>query len=202
MPRVKSESRTALVDSALKTFWKTGYHVVSMSDLVRETGVSRGGIYSDFSGKQDLFHACLDRYQEVVVTPAFAPVEAEGAGIDAIGDYLNNLLNRVKDGNDPGLGCLVVNTIGQIEPEDEATRARLDHHSSRLVRGFKAAITHENQKSGTLSDAEIITLANFTMVSVQGLWGYSRARADLTFLRDYCDTLIKLLKSQVQGADG
>ena len=92
MPRAKSQSRENLLDSALNTFWKTGFHVVSMGDLVRETGVSRAGIYSDFGGKEDLFHACLDRYQDTVVTPAFAPVEAEGAGIEGIQKYFDNLL--------------------------------------------------------------------------------------------------------------
>lgn len=78
-----------------------------MGYLVPETGVSRAGIYSDFDGKEILFRVCLDRYQEIVVTPAFAPVEATGAGIDSIATYLNNLLERFESASGLGRGCLV-----------------------------------------------------------------------------------------------
>ncbi len=40
MPRPESASRTPLVDSALNIFWNRGFHVVSLGDLVQETGVS------------------------------------------------------------------------------------------------------------------------------------------------------------------
>ena len=88
MPRPKSQSRTELVDNALAAFWKIGFHAISMNDLVRETGVSRDGIYSDFKGKRELFHACLVRYQELAVTPLFKQVEAEDARLFAIKKFL------------------------------------------------------------------------------------------------------------------
>ncbi len=199
MPRARSQSRTALVDSALAAFWKTGYHIVSMGDLVRETGVSRGGIYSDFTNKQDLFLACLDRYQETVVTPVFAPVEAPDAGLDAIRLYLETLVSRFEASDEPGIGCLVANTLAQIEPEDTQIRARLDTHSRRLTAGFRTVFSRENQASGTLSNADIDDLADFTMISVQGLWSYSRATTDAKLLRQYAETLMSLLVARVHG---
>ena len=51
-----------------------------MEDLVKATGVSRHGIYSDTGGKRDLFLETFAIYQREVVSPAFAAVEADGAG--------------------------------------------------------------------------------------------------------------------------
>lgn len=199
MPRARSQSRTALIDSALAVFWKTGYHVVTMGDLVRETGVSRGGIYSDFVNKQDLFLACLDRYQETVVAPVFVPVEAPGAGLEAIRLYLETLVARFEASDDLGVGCLVANTLAQIEPDDTQIRARLETHSKRLTTGFRAVFTHENQSTGTLSAADIDNLAYFTMISVQGLWSYSRATTDAKLLRQYTETLMSILQVRIRG---
>ncbi|MFY0646647.1 TetR/AcrR family transcriptional regulator [Sulfitobacter geojensis] len=199
MPRTKSHSRENLLDSALDTFWKTGYHVVSMGDLVRETGVSRAGIYSDFGGKENLFHACLDRYQEVVVTPAFAPVEAEGAGIDGIKDYFDNLLARFEETGGFGTGCLVGNTLSQIPEDAQETRQKLQAHSDRLTAGFRKALTHENGDHGPLSDTEIEELARYTMISVQGIWSYSRLTEDVAELRAASDMLIAVLKARLRG---
>lgn len=199
MPRAKSHSRENLLDSALQTFWKTGYHVVSIGDLVRETGVSRAGIYSDFTGKEDLFHACLDRYQEVVVTPAFAPVEAEGVGIDGIEIYLNNLLARFEAAGGFGRGCLVGNTLTQISESEVKTRQKLRAHCDRLVGGFQQVLSNENGPHGRLSQSEIDDLARYTMISVQGLWSYSRLTEDVAVLRMYSDTFLGSLKGRMRG---
>lgn len=199
MPRAKSHSRENLLDSALNTFWKIGYHVVSMGDLVRETGVSRAGIYGDFNGKEDLFHACLDRYQEIVVTPAFAPVEANGAGIDSIETYLNNLLERFEKASGAGRGCLVGNTLTQIPEDAVETRQKLRAHCNRLTTGFHKVLTHENGHLGLLTQAQIDDLARYTMISVQGIWSYSRLTEDVAELRAASDVLITVLKGRLHG---
>ncbi|MGI9356458.1 MAG: TetR/AcrR family transcriptional regulator [Rhizobiaceae bacterium] len=202
MPRARSHSRASLVDRALNTFWKTGYHVVSMGDLVRETGVSRGGIYGDYSGKQELFHACLDRYQETVVTPAFAPVEADDAGVEGIREYLENLLDLFEATEGFGIGCLVGNTLTQIETDEVETRKKLQNHCDRLTNGFRKVLAHENRLKGALDPSEIDVLAHYTMISVQGLWSYSRLTDDVAVLRQYSITLITHLQSQFRGLDG
>lgn len=200
MARVKSPSRHALVDSALKLFWKRGYHTVSMGDLVRETGVSRGSLYSDFAGKEALFHACLDRYQETVVTPAFGGVEAEGAGLAEIRQYLENLLARSAAHPDANTGCLVLNTLAQVTPKESETLKRLNAHGRRLHNGLHQALWQENQKHHKLDEAEIEALARFTLISIQGLWAQSRGSRDIEALRQYCETLLSLLANQL-GTD-
>jgi len=200
MPRAKSKTRTELVDNALMTFWKNGYHVVSMKDLVQETGVSRGGIYTDFAGKRELFHACLQRYQETVVTPAFARVEAEGAGLSAIRDYLEHLIARVDDSPQANLGCLVGNTLAQIDKNETDTLKFLEQHNQRITAGFCAAISRENQAKKHLDASQVEELASFASISVRGLWVVSRGASDSTMLRQYCETLLACLQARIHGS--
>ena len=197
MPRPKSESRAALLDSALSTFWKTGYHVVSMGDLVRETGVSRGGIYSDFKGKQALLHACLEHYQDTFVGPSLAPVEADGAGIAAIAEYLETLISSIEQSGEGAIGCLVVNTSAQLDPDDTETRALLEKHFQRQEDAFRAAISNENNVSKKLSEAEVDALAQFVTTSIQGLASRFRTATDMKPLRQYADSLMQILEAQV-----
>ncbi|MGR3712892.1 MAG: TetR/AcrR family transcriptional regulator [Shimia sp.] len=200
MPRPKSQSRENLLDSALEAFWKIGYHVASVGDLVRETGVSRAGIYRDFDSKENLFHACLDRYQATVVTPAFGPVEADGAGIGAIEIYLNTLLKRFENSSDFGRGCLVGNTLTQVSSSEAETRTKLNAHYDRLTSGFRQVLMNENACDNRLSQAEIDDLARYAMISVQGLWSYSRLTDDAKDLHAYCDTLLSVLDAKLHGA--
>lgn len=199
MPRPKSISRNALVDSALSTFWTTGYHVVSMGDLVRETGVSRGGIYSDFAGKKELFHACLERYQHAFVTPKLAPIEAKGAGIAAIGQYLEAIISGFEQSDSPSTGCLVVNTLAQLDPDDTETRELLEAHFKRQEDAFRTAIANENKIEKKLTKKEVDALAQFVMISVQGFASRFRMTTDAKPLRLFARTLMTTLEAQVHG---
>lgn len=183
MPRTQSASRQSLLDSAMASFWKRGYRAVSIGDLVRDTGVSRSSLYSAYADKEALFAAVLDHYQEVVVTPAFEAVERDGAGVEAIGAYMEHLLALDLQTQQASIGCLVGNTFGQVGPENAAIQAKLLHHTDRLTRGFAKVLTYENAKHGTLRVDQIADLAQHTMIAVQGLWAYARLESDPAVLR-------------------
>jgi TetR/AcrR family transcriptional regulator, transcriptional repressor for nem operon len=85
MPRQKLLTRDVVLERALGHFWSNGFASSSMDDLVTATRASRHAIYSEFGSKDGLFEAVLGLYVNVVVTPAFAPVEGQGAGLAGAG---------------------------------------------------------------------------------------------------------------------
>ena len=64
MPRVSAaheqEVRDRIVLAALRVFAERGYHRATMQDVVRESGLSVGAIYTYFAGKDELFLATCD----------------------------------------------------------------------------------------------------------------------------------------------
>ena len=64
MPRVtaahEQEVRDRIVHAALRVFGERGFHGATMQDVVRESGLSVGAIYTWFKGKDDLFLAACD----------------------------------------------------------------------------------------------------------------------------------------------
>ena len=64
MPRVTAahgqEVRERIVSAALRVFGERGYHGSTIADVVRESGLSVGAIYTYFKGKDDLFLATCD----------------------------------------------------------------------------------------------------------------------------------------------
>ncbi|WP_372802959.1 hypothetical protein [Paracoccus seriniphilus] len=129
-----------------------------------------------------------------------SPVEAPGADLGAIRIYLSNLLDRFEASDGFGIGCLVGNTLTQIPAEDVATREKLLEHCARLTEGFRKVLTHENGTDGPLTASEIDDLARYTMISVQGLWSYSRLTDDAQVLRAYSDRLVESLEARLRGA--
>lgn len=67
MPRVTAAHeqavRTRIVEAALRAFAERGYEGATMQDVVRESGLSVGALYTYFSGKDELFVAACDHSQ-------------------------------------------------------------------------------------------------------------------------------------------
>ena len=63
-PRVsvahEQEIRARISVAALKVFGELGFHRATVQDIVRESGLSVGAIYTYFSGKDELFLATCD----------------------------------------------------------------------------------------------------------------------------------------------
>ena len=64
MPRVsvahEQAVRARIVDSALRVFAEKGYHGATIGDVVRDSGLSVGAIYTYFRGKDELFLATCE----------------------------------------------------------------------------------------------------------------------------------------------
>lgn len=57
-------TRANLLDSAAEMFARRGFHGASVEEIAEEAGYSRGAVYSNFSGKEEMFLALFDRRQE------------------------------------------------------------------------------------------------------------------------------------------
>jgi AcrR family transcriptional regulator len=60
----KERTRADLVATAHKAFLERGFHGASLDDIAEEAGYSKGAVYSNFAGKDELFLAVLDAYAE------------------------------------------------------------------------------------------------------------------------------------------
>jgi AcrR family transcriptional regulator len=87
-------TRRALVLAARRLFTSNGYAATSTTDVAREAGVARGGLYHHFPDKEALFRAVHESIEEemaaaiVRATDGVAdPYDALVAGLDAFLDH-------------------------------------------------------------------------------------------------------------------
>jgi len=55
------QTREHLLDAALQVFSRRGYYAASVDEIAAEAGYSKGAVYSNFSNKEELFLALIDR---------------------------------------------------------------------------------------------------------------------------------------------
>jgi AcrR family transcriptional regulator len=60
----KAQTRDDLLAAARRVFLRRGFHPASLEEIAEEAGYTKGAVYSNFSGKDDLFLALLEEHYE------------------------------------------------------------------------------------------------------------------------------------------
>ena len=129
MPRVSQEHEQAVRDrivrAALQVFAERGFHRATMQDIVRESGLSVGAIYTYFKGKSDLILAGCD----LITDQELAQLQIRLASVTryrdriaaAVGYWLDNL---AVEQSGSGSGFLLLQAWAEVET-DPAIREML-----------------------------------------------------------------------------
>lgn len=70
-------TKTNIVISATRLFLQRGYRYVSLVDIAREVGITKGGIYHYFSSKEELLNASVQCLFDHVTEKVFAVFDAD-----------------------------------------------------------------------------------------------------------------------------
>ena len=66
MQQRSEETRTRIMDSAIKLFSRRGFNKASVANICEEAGLSKGAFYHHFESKQALFLALLDAWLQAI----------------------------------------------------------------------------------------------------------------------------------------
>jgi AcrR family transcriptional regulator len=78
----KALTRLQLLQAAADVFARRGYHAASVDEVAQEAGYTVGALYSNFSGKQDLFLAMLEEHFDRQIA-AYAAISSRGSTLEA-----------------------------------------------------------------------------------------------------------------------
>ena len=195
MSRPRSFKTDDLIVTAMRHFWANGYHATSMDDLVRVTGISRHGIYSNIGGKEALYARGFAAYRTAIVDPALVALDGPDAGLEAIASYFETQISLAETVGLPGPGCFVANAETETAPHMPAIAVEVSEHHRRLKDGFARAIG--NAAEDRLSREEVSALAAFVATTAQGLWSMSRNVSSAAPLRAHAQTLMSLIETRI-----
>ncbi len=66
LDKIKEQTRTKILDAAMKLFSVKGYHGTSINDIAKEAGVSKGLAYNYFTSKENLLEAIFKRMMDSI----------------------------------------------------------------------------------------------------------------------------------------
>src|SRR5713226_5540323 len=160
MARPRNFSRDGVLERALPVFWKHGFADASLQELEKATGVNKSGLYSEFSGKEELFVESLRFYLDRVAQSGLLMVEP-------VGWYNIEQFLKLGPRNTEGQkGCFAVSSMRELAILPPAAIVMLGHGRVQLKQLIARNIEAEEPKAD-VDDLARMVLTFFAGLSVE-----------------------------------
>ena len=116
--RPRSFDREAVLETAMRLFWRHGYEGVSFQQLTSATGLSAPSLYAAFGNKAALYRESLDRYAEMRGASDLSFMDAELTIADAARVLLDGTARGLLDPRGE-IGCMLNTGMIASHPDHE-----------------------------------------------------------------------------------
>jgi TetR/AcrR family transcriptional repressor of nem operon len=203
--RKGEQTRQEIIRKAAVIFNQKGYDGAALSDLMRATGLEKGGIYRHFGSKQELAVDAFDHAWKIAMDTRFEGTEEIPNTVDRLKQIVRNFRDR-RTGLVPG-GCPLLNTAIDCDTGNPKLRAKA-HQALTSWLDRMESITEGGQRRGEIrSDVEPAKLATLIASTLEGSGMVSRLQRnqkplDLAcrHLEEYLETKVRARKSRT-GVD-
>ena len=193
MARPVQIDRDKALREARDIFWRQGFTVTSMSQLLKAMDIGSGSFYAAFGSKPELFAQVIEKY-DAWSALQWERIRTTKAGLDAISEFLNTTVVDVSDKNRLK-GCLLVNSILEMEGVDTELHQQLVNRFKGLEHRLSICL-QEAQDSGTLrEDVSIAEGVGYLMTNIYGLRVASRAGLSRAEARQRVQLLIRMIST-------
>jgi TetR/AcrR family transcriptional repressor of nem operon len=190
MGRPREFDEEEAVGDAMQAFWKRGYASTSIPDLIAATDLERGSIYKAFGDKHSLFERALDTYLESGRAGMRRALEGAASPLAGIKAWLRAVTDGCS-GEAGGPGCMAVNAMVELGPDDPVVRDRLARHWSAVERRLEATLA-EGQACGEIRrDLAPRDLARIIVRAIAGIAVFARQGAST----DLAATILSLIQA-------
>ena len=171
MPKISAahehQRRVQILQAAMACFARQGYHATSMDDVVRESGLSVGAIYSYFPSKEELFLALIDDRNEQTLAYLNDLFRSPGPMADktrAAVDYFFGLLT------DELISLARVNVEFMTEATKSPKVKQRQERRCESVRQFMRWLLAEAQREGEIrKDVDLEAAAELMFALNEGI---------------------------------
>jgi TetR/AcrR family transcriptional repressor of nem operon len=198
------ETRQEIIRKAAPIFNQKGYDGAALSDLMRATGLKKGGIYRHFESKQELAGDAFDHAWKVAMDARFEGTEEIPDTVDRLKQIVRNFRDR-RTGLVPG-GCPLLNTAIDSDDGNPKLRAKA-RLALRSWLDRMQSIAEEGKRRGEIrSGVDCEELATLIASTLEGSHMMSRLQKkeeprDLAIrhLEEYLETAVRTRKSKAGG---
>ncbi|MBR3102430.1 MAG: TetR/AcrR family transcriptional regulator [Lachnospiraceae bacterium] len=187
----REKTRNAILDESYALFAKKGFKQVTMKDVCEVTGMSRGGLYSHFSGTDKLFAALLERIMENSIMDFQTEIEKRSSATEILDRTLSLMEEEMRHPED----SLSVAIYEYAETVDPGVMERLNRNAEKK---WKKLVAYGINR-GEFQDVNVDEIVNVILYSYQGVRMWSRI---IPVKQKTIRSITDHIKKQLEGEDG
>jgi TetR/AcrR family transcriptional regulator, transcriptional repressor for nem operon len=192
--RQATESRAKLLDAGFKVIREKGYAAMRVEDICAEAGLTKGGFFHHFKGKEDFAVAAANYWSEM--TGGFfaqAPYHQLPDPLDRVLGYVD-FRKAILKGSVPEFTCLVGTMVQEAYATNPAIRDACDASISGHAATLETDIAEAKRLYVPDATWSPIGLALHTQAVIQGAFILAKAKQGPEIAADTIDHLRRYIE--------
>lgn len=190
--RPKVFDRDAALDKAMTLFWQHGYEATSLSDLVEATGAKAPTLYAEFTNKEGLFRAVLDRYISRFAAKHEAQLFCEEKTVEqALQDYFTAIATCYTSKDTPAW-CFMINTSATLAASSKEIANTVKSRHAMQEETLSTFLAQRQLRGEIPAHCRPQELAQYLSCILQGMSISAREGATLEKLQGITHTTLRL----------
>ena len=202
--RKGERTRQEIIRKAAPIFNEKGYDGAALSDLMRATGLEKGGIYRHFDSKEQLAAEAFDYAWKVALDTRFEGTQEISNTVDRLKRIVWNFRDQ-RSGLVPG-GCPLLNTAINSDDGNTKLRAKALAALRSWLRRLQSVIEEGKRRGEILRGVDSSELGTLIISTLEGSLMVSRLRRkddarDLAsrHLVEYLETNVRAKESKMRA---
>ena len=192
MARPQKFDQQQVLARAMLLFWRKGYANTSIKDLTETTCLKPGSLYGTFKNKRTLFLQALDHYFSSLNQEVSTLLNVDSPPLERIRKFFDHILEQA-EADEEARGCLLVNTLLEIPPEDAEISQRISDMLLQIENRFCQVLQEAQDRGELVRDKEPKILASLLMTGIFGLRIYDRVQTSAKRKKAVVDSLLSIL---------
>lgn len=142
-PEETAEKHARILEQASILFRERGFSGVSVSEIMKATGLTHGAFYNHFESKEDLISKSI----EDASTKALSAMSDGAAAGQSVAQFVDGYLSE-QHRDDRGNGCIMAALASEIAREP-AAQCAFTRHVASMVDGFTESLAKAKRKNAS-----------------------------------------------------
>jgi TetR/AcrR family transcriptional repressor of nem operon len=197
--RKGAQTRREIIRKAAPIFNQKGFDGAALSDLMRATGLEKGGIYRHFDSKQQLAGEAFDYAWQLALDTRFGGTQEITNTVDRLKQIIWNFRDR-RTGLVQG-GCPLLNMATDSDDSNPTLRTKV-RRAFRSWLGRFRGIVEEGLKRGEIrSGVDPMELATLIVTTLEGSLMLERLQRTPETLNIACRHLAEYLETNIRSKE-
>lgn len=189
------ETREKILIAAFEEIYEHGYQAASLSNILKNTGATKGALYHHFKNKKELGYAVLDEVVcESYMDSWIRPLKNVDDPITVIKTLLIEYSEMATE-NDIRRGCPLHNLAQEMSPIDDDFRERISKAYSDWQDAIESALEQGKQAGNVNPSIDSKSLALLFVATLEGCMGMAKTTQSITTLTCCGEALLERVET-------